>query len=106
MFVFMPAASSGKAYKLSRPFHGPYHVIRVHENGVEVRPVDQPRATTIRVALNRVRRCPREVPDTFWPRKGDRQRVETCDDDPPGEMVPAQDESAWSSRLRPRTRTS
>ena len=24
VFVYMPAAKSGKAYKLSRPFHGPY----------------------------------------------------------------------------------
>ena len=54
VLVFMPAARLGKAYKLCRPFHGPYHVIGVHENGVEVKPVDQPRATTICVALNRV----------------------------------------------------
>ena len=57
--------------------NGPYRVIRVHKNDVEVRLVGQPQATTIRVALNHVRRYPSGVPDTFWPSKGDRQRVET-----------------------------
>ena len=34
VFVFMPAAQSGKGYKLSRPFHGPYYVVGVADNGL------------------------------------------------------------------------
>ena len=68
VFVYMPAAKSGTAYKLARPFHGPYRVVHVVDNGVEVRPVDRPHATLTRVALNCVRRCPAEMPDVFWPR--------------------------------------
>ena len=33
VFMFMHAGRSGKAYKLARPFHGPYRVVRVVENG-------------------------------------------------------------------------
>ena len=37
--------------------------------GVEVRPVEQPHAIPTRVGLNRVCRCPAEMPDVFWPGK-------------------------------------
>ena len=67
VFVYMPAKTAGKTRKFARPFHGPYCVLEVFEQGVTVRPVDDPRATSIRVPLDRVRRCPEEVPDTFWP---------------------------------------
>ena len=40
--MYMPAARSGKAYKLSRPFHGPYRIVKMHKNGAEVRPIDKP----------------------------------------------------------------
>ena len=65
VFVYMPASKSGTAYKLARPFHGPYRVVHVVDNGVEVRPVDRPHATLIRVALN----CVCRYPVVFWPRK-------------------------------------
>ena len=65
----MPAAKSGKAYKLAGPFHGPYQVIHVVENCLEIQPVDQPHATPIRVALSQVCRCPDELPDLFWTQK-------------------------------------
>ena len=68
--MFMPAAKSGKAYKLARPFHGPYRVVCVVENGFEVRPVDQPHVTPIRVALNQICQCPDEMPNSFWPTRG------------------------------------
>lgn len=40
VFVYMPAARSGKAHKLARPYHGPYRVITALDSGLEVRPVD------------------------------------------------------------------
>ena len=36
--VYMPAAKSGMTHKLARPYHGPYHVVWVVENGIDVRP--------------------------------------------------------------------
>ena len=63
VFVYMPAIKSGPAYKLTRPYKGPYHVITVHPNGVELQSVDHPKAKTIRVALNRVRYCPTAIAD-------------------------------------------
>ena len=60
---------SSMTYKLARPYHGPYSVVRVVENGVEVRPVDKPYSATTLVALNQVYRCPEEMPNVFWPQK-------------------------------------
>ena len=64
----MPAKSS-MTYKLERSYRGPYSVVRVVENGVEVRPVDKPYSATTLVALNQVYRCPEEMPNVFWPQK-------------------------------------
>ena len=63
----MPSAKKGKAHKLACPFHGPYRVLETVENGVMVTPVDCPQDTPIRVAMDRVRHCTKEIPDTFWP---------------------------------------
>ena len=61
VFVFMPASTTGQMRKLACPFKGPYRVVATHPNGVEVLPVDKPRASVLRVALNRIRRCPKEI---------------------------------------------
>ena len=89
VFVYMPAAKSNTAYKLARPFHGPYRVVHVVDNGVEVRPVDQPHATPTRVALNRVRRCPVEMPDVFWPRK------DACHYHRISQLTPRRNQNLW-----------
>ena len=65
----MPGSRTGKAYKLSRPSHGPYRVITALDCRDNVRSVDKPNAIPIRVALNSIRHCPEEIPDTFWPQK-------------------------------------
>ena len=59
----MPGAKRGKAYKFARPFEGPYRMVALYDNGADVTHVDKPQSSPIRVALNRVRRCPREIPD-------------------------------------------
>ena len=61
VFVHTPTLKKGPAYKLASPFKGPYRVVATHDNGVEIVPVANPRSPPIRVALNRVRRCPDEV---------------------------------------------
>ncbi len=69
VFVYMPAAKASKAYKFARPFYGPYRVVTVYDTGLEVRPVDRPQETPFRISFVRVRRCPEQIPDTFWPLK-------------------------------------
>ena len=65
----MPAAKSGKAYKLSQPFHGPYRIITTHDNGANVRRVDQPQDAMIRIPFARLRVCPNKILDVSWPPK-------------------------------------
>ena len=66
--IFMPAAKSSKAHKLARPFHGPFRIQKLHDNGVEIRPVDKSRDSPIRVSFDRLRVCPDEVSNEFWPK--------------------------------------
>ena len=61
VFVYFPAKRSGKMYKFARPFQGPYFVQEVFDNGVQLKKVGHPRAKSLRVALNRVRKCPKEL---------------------------------------------
>lgn len=49
VFILMPAARSGPAYKLVRPFHGPFWVIANDANVVEVHPADCPKAADSRL---------------------------------------------------------
>lgn len=56
VYVFMPALKRGPAHKLALPYKGPYRVLQLFENGAELQLIDHPRAQTIRVALNRLRR--------------------------------------------------
>jgi len=63
VFVHMPALKTGPAHKLARPFKGPYRVLATYPNGAEVVPVDRPRAAPIRIAFNRLRQCPEDIPE-------------------------------------------
>ena len=65
-FVFMPAAKTGKAHKLARPFHGLFRILKRHDNGAEVQPVDKLRNAPIRVSFDCLRVCLDEVPSKFW----------------------------------------
>ena len=135
VFVYMPATKTGQMRKLARPFKGPYRVMARHPNGAEVRLVSQPKAPVIRVALNRLRRCPREITEPWA------QKEKTCQeaaaepqekalsrrireaepeshvdsDSPPSERAATETPTAerrqgdippWRGRLRPRTRGS
>ena len=44
-------------------------MVELTENKTKVRPVDRPEEEPIFVALDRLRRCSDEMPDSFWPRK-------------------------------------
>ena len=91
----MPSARSGTTWKLARPFHGPFRVVNVKENGLEVCPVDRPRDEPIRVSLNQVRRCPDEVGKEFYPR-----RTKCTAADPSATYS----STSWEDRLRSRRR--
>ena len=64
VFVYMPTERLGKAHKFARPFRGPYRIMNLFDNGAEVKLIEKPQAGTIRVALDRVRRCPYEIEST------------------------------------------
>ena len=59
--VHMPGTIRGKAWKFARAFYGPYRVVAVVANA-EVRLVDKPSEASNFVSLDRLRRCPRELP--------------------------------------------
>ena len=70
----VPAEWSGKAYKFARPFRGPYRAVKVLPNGVELVLISKPKAPSIRVSIDRVRRCPREIAEL-----GDTKEVPIAD---------------------------
>ena len=114
----MPAAKRGKAHKFARPFCGPYRIVDLFNNGAEVQLIAKPQADNIRVAFNRIRRCPDEILESL-----DQDRpAESKPDEPsrpePGEpnkqdtegeseRVPPEatreTTGVWKSRLRPDT---
>ena len=62
VYLHVPSAKQGKAHKFARPFRGPYRIVSLYNNGADIRPVDKPHQDTIRVSLNRLRKCPKEIP--------------------------------------------
>ena len=110
VFVYMPKEKANKAYKFARPFHGPFRVVEVLETGVVVREVDQPQGETIRVAFNRVQRCPNPIPENeFWPVKKScqlKKKSPKLEEAPGRDLQTESDEthapSVWEGRLRRR----
>ena len=66
-FLLKQAECTGDARKLTRHYHGPYRVVKVTANNAKIRPVDVPQEEPILVSLERLRRCPKELGDEFWP---------------------------------------
>ena len=67
VFLYKPAERTGGRRKFARPFHGPYRLVEVDTNTAKIRPVDKPQDEPILVALDRLRRCPDEIGEEFWP---------------------------------------
>ena len=63
VFVYMPAAGQGEAYKLAKKFQGPFRILAIYDKGLELANINRPGSKYIRVALNRLRRCPEETND-------------------------------------------
>ena len=63
MFVYMPAAGEGEAYKLAKKFQGPFRILAIYGNGLELANINRPGSKHIRVALHHVQRCIEEIND-------------------------------------------
>jgi len=59
----MPAAGQGEAYKLSKKFQEPFHILAIYDNGLELANINKLGSKHIKVALNCVQRCPKEIKD-------------------------------------------
>ena len=64
VFVYNPSKKQGKAYKLARPYMGPYRILKLYDNGADLRLISKPAAASIRVSLHRIRMCPKEMADS------------------------------------------
>ena len=70
-------------------------MVEKHPGNISACPINQPHAPSIRVSLSRVRLCPTQIPDMFWPAKGKNSK---------STAVESEDSSVgtWSTRLRTR----
>ena len=67
VMVYMPGDVAGKAWKLARPYHGPYRVISLTPTNAEVRLIEKPNDPTLFVTISRLRKCYPEIPvDASW----------------------------------------
>ena len=94
--MYMPASRQGEAYKFSKPFDDPFRIVSLYDNGADL---DKSKSKLIRVALNRMRKCPKEI--CF----SEARNSETVESSKEGlEAVEAGEceSSPWSGRLRSR----
>ena len=61
VFVHIPALKSVPSHKLACPFKGPFRIQQLFPNGARIVPIQSPSSAGLRVALNRLRRCPKEL---------------------------------------------
>ena len=67
VFLFKPSTKTGETRKFARPFHGPYRVLELGVNTAKIRRVDRPQDEPVLVAIDRLRQCPEEISNEFWP---------------------------------------
>ena len=66
VMVYFPDQVKGKAWKLARPYHGPYEVLALTQTSAEVHLANSSQEGVIFVALDRLRICPEEISDETW----------------------------------------
>jgi len=54
VFAYTQAEKAGRAYKFARPFRGPYRVVEINRNVVDMKRIDDPGGTVLRVAESRL----------------------------------------------------
>lgn len=67
VFLQVPSLKKGTAYKFARQFQGPFRILQLYKNGADIRLVDRPQSSSLRVSLNRLRLCPKEWPSELEP---------------------------------------
>jgi len=45
----------------SKPFDGPFKIISLYNDGADVKNTSKPRRKVIKVVLNRIQKCPKEI---------------------------------------------
>ena len=66
VFVKFPQEESGRLRKLSRPWHGPYRILRKRDPDVTVAKVYHPQHGEICVHQSRACRCPDNFPAGYY----------------------------------------
>ena len=66
VMVYFPNQVKGKAWKLARPYFGPYKVLSLTPTNAEVQLMNAPNDGSIFVSLDRVRLCYEEMTDDVW----------------------------------------
>ena len=64
--IFMRSETTGKDRKLARPYHGPYRVVSLTATNAEVQLIENPKESSIFVALDRLRKCYPEQSNATW----------------------------------------
>ena len=64
VFVYNPSKKQGKAYKLARHYMGPYWILKLYDNGADLRLISKPAAASICASLNQIRMSPKEMADS------------------------------------------
>ena len=107
MFVYFPVKKFGRVYKFARPFHGPYLIEEVFDNGVQLKRVDQPKIKSLHVTLNRMRKCLRELTNSTTDHDELLEGVNLEQDlEQVGDTLEEEEctNNTWSTRLRSRRR--
>lgn len=108
VFVYVPSAKSGKAYKFALPYKGPYCVLDISDNVACLQLVDQPKSDTIRVAISRLRHCPNQCLPTEQAEdpqdiaEAVNQPNDNDDGSPTTTTAETSTEMPWKNRLRQR----
>ena len=54
VFLYVPSAKSGPAYKFALPYKGPYRVLQVCDGVADVKQIDHPGADVLHGAVSRL----------------------------------------------------
>ena len=76
--VYFPDQVKGKAWKLARPYHGPYKVLALTPTNAEVCLIGSPQSNSMFVALDRIRTCPEEMTDETWTGLNSTKHRQSC----------------------------
>ena len=78
VMVYFPDQVKGKAWKLARPYHGPYKVLALTPTNAEVCLIGSPQSNSMFVALDRIRTCPEEMTDETWTGLNSTKHRQSC----------------------------